>query len=187
MRQTTKGFVPVLIIIICAISISAVGYIAYQSNKNIRTQPNKAVDQTTSPTNSWETYKDDSGSFTFKHPKTWSINFYKGPKNIKIIGPDRTITKDKYLKGKDYNPGYETYERYGEISETTIDSKRAFTQTTGRDDFGVDISTVIEMTKDTGLFVSISYNAGNDTKLREEYKNEAIQILSTFAFKKNEQ
>lgn len=184
MKNNRRGFSEILIILIGITVVGIAGFVAYQNSKIEINHPLTTMVPISNPTDSWETYTDKSGSFSFKYPKDWNINFNTGAKNIKLIGTDETITKDEYLRGKDYNPGYETYERYGEISETTIGNKKAFTQTKGRDDFGVEIVSVIEVAPDKGLFVNLSYNAGNDSLLRKEYEAEAKQILHTFVFTK---
>ena len=193
MKNSQKGFAPVILLLLIGAVIIAGGVFAYMSWEKNKHTPNDAW-LPVGKIADWKTYTNEKYGFEFKYPTDWSVaSTIKGP-TVSLWSPEHKNqmevtdfrvnfcgTTSDCLKKLNQNNGTDAktikdflVARYENYKEITVDGKKAFEWIST----AADSSYTLYIESTNGIYVISAPEQETELKVSSTVK----EIISTFKF-----
>src|SRR3989344_9463411 len=99
MKNSQKGFIVQLIILIMAIVIVGAGVYLYSQNKGVEVNEEVSMNSTSTEVNSWKTYENKQFNYEVKYPTEWSLDASRANPTGDTYVSVASINKDDHRFG----------------------------------------------------------------------------------------
>lgn len=206
MKNSQKGFVlPLLLIIIAALLVAGGAYVYVQNKQTNQMSDVTLPDQTTptaqtsnTQTADWKTYTNSQYSFSFQYPANLEFNSYESSPGVFTFQVSKTKTPTRIECNTEFSFSGSVFDK--KIVSTSIVSdtvKRQYNDSLSytQENIGGKVvmvekktlgvcgsGDIITWTEPSGRFVVLFNLQPSEVDLSSDYKNTYNQILSTFKF-----